>query len=110
MPGVLQGITEDEDGGGHERGGEVDDEEAGFGFDAAGVAAGVEGADVIVDELAKGGAEDGADDGGEVKHACDHERIRLVQEPFSERRDRARIGEERRKGRVDVPRLYGVNL
>ena len=44
-PDALEGETDDEDGDGHERGGEPDDDEARFGNDGVGVAPEIEGAD-----------------------------------------------------------------
>lgn len=70
VPCVLQCETEDEDGDGHEGGGEPYDQETGFGSYDASVAFHVEFSDEVVQPVADGGAEEGTDYRGEVEHAC----------------------------------------
>ena len=71
VPVVLERGADEVEAEDVERGHEPEDDEAGFGFDAAVVAFGVEGADEVVEpvagDLAEGGAEHGRDvDGGQV--------------------------------------------
>lgn len=66
---VLQGEAEEDEAGDEEGGGDPEGPEAGFGLEAGGVAALVEGADGVVEVVAGGFAEDGGDDGGEVEVA-----------------------------------------
>jgi len=66
---VLEGEAEEDEAGDEEGGGDPEGPEAGFGFEAGGVAALVECADCIVEVVACGFAEDGGDDGGEVEVA-----------------------------------------
>lgn len=69
MVGVLEGEPEDEDGDGHDRRRKPNDNEAGFGLDEPGMPARVVGADGVVEPVAQDGAEEGADNWGEVEEA-----------------------------------------
>lgn len=66
---VLEREAEQDEAGDEEGGGDPEGPEAGFGFEAGGVAALVEGADGVVEVVPGGFAEDGGDDGGEVEVA-----------------------------------------
>lgn len=69
MVAVLEGEAQ-EDEPGHEEGrAEPEDQQAGFGFEAGGVAALVAGRDGVVEPVAGEFAEDGGDDGSEVEEA-----------------------------------------
>lgn len=69
MVAVLEGETQEDEPGDEEGRAEPEDQQAGFGFEAGGVAALVAGCDGVVEPVAGEFAEDGGDDGSEVEEA-----------------------------------------
>lgn len=69
MVAILKRIAKEDEAGDEEGGAEPEDEQAGFGFEAAGVAALVAGGDGVVEPVAGEFPEDGGGDGGEVEEA-----------------------------------------
>lgn len=69
MVAVLEGETQEDEAGDEEGRAEPEGQQAGFGFEAGGVAALVAGRDGVVEPVAGEFAEDGGDDGSEVEEA-----------------------------------------
>lgn len=70
MVAVLQREAQQDEARDQEGRRDPEGPEAGFGLEAGGVPALVEGADEVVEVVARRFAEDGGEDGGEVEVAC----------------------------------------
>ncbi len=68
MPSTLQAVADEHDADNHDRGSEIDREEAGLGLKSA-AATGVDIAGKVVNPVADDFGADGRDDGGEVEEA-----------------------------------------